>query len=98
MTNKDKERIQELKQIAWILLIGAILATSLIAYSTGKATNLEQGLQDCQENVDVWNLKVECDWGNGNWRIIWEENFTDYDMYKYRLDFFIDDKECEVIK
>lgn len=101
MKNKD-ERIQELKQIVWILFMGVILATSLMAYSTGKATNLEQELQSCQEDFfeirGSYQIAFHCEYGWMNQTII--SDYHDYESYQNALKSIGKSGygDCEVIK
>ncbi len=105
LTNKDKERIKELEEekkyiVFWVCALFGLLIFSaiLLGIATSDREEHFQQLQSCQEKIPVWTLRVICDWDNGNWKSIWESDFIDYDMYKHRLDYFIDDENCEVIK
>ncbi len=77
-----------------------------------KINNLETQLSECQEQVPVWTLKIECyqtnlsysSWNLFGTNVIWdryvfETNFTSYKDYQERLDWYEDyDKKWKEVK
>ncbi len=68
MTNEDKERIQELKQVSWILLIGLVIALIIGLYYIQKAESLEQQPQFYQEKITPTSYSFWVEEETSYWR------------------------------
>lgn len=105
MTKNKDEQIKELKKhkdkgynVAYVVnVFWAILMLVAALFFLSQIIDLENQLQSCQEKVDVWTLKVECDYDWEDYEYIsYELVLNNYEEYLNLLE-ELEDDYCKVI-
>jgi len=87
--------------LAIIFFISLIFFMIFSLYYDSKVLALTKENQALQKQIPVWTLKVECIDSEYADYVYFEDNYTDYELYKEvinRFDEFDDFKNCVIIK
>lgn len=91
----DEERSRFFLIIIIVFLVVVIFITTIM--DRNSMIDLEQELQSCQENVEVWTLIYNCDWSNIGTNFTAYYEFIDYNKYQEQVE-FANELGCEVIE
>ncbi len=83
--------------MGWGVLLMLIIGLVLNNQTAKDFQDLETKLSECQDKVEVWTLKVECQYPLIDFYHYSERNYTNYEDYLEGRQRVIDFENCEVV-
>lgn len=94
---REKERFRKSGLVfAIALIVSLLILCFVLGFFQKKVEKLQTQLSECQEQVPVWTLKINCTDFFGVDEAIITHNFSNYTKYKNTINNLF--KNCEVIE